>query len=107
MILPWDFFSEKSVDGSRYPIYSPNIMSNEATAKRRGRPAGSNSFVKLRLEDLIAIVGSGAIVPVSKVWLREQNISTDAPVAPVNISAAQEPEEEQPKIEFSLTSFED
>jgi hypothetical protein len=82
-------------------------MSNETQAKRRGRPQGSNSFVKLRLEDLIAIVGTGAVVPISKVWLRDQNISIGAAVVPVAIAPAPEPVAEEEKISFSLTSFDD
>ena len=82
-------------------------MSNEAHAKRRGRPAGSNSFVKLRLSDLIRIVGEGAVVPVSKVWLRENGIqSGDTVPTPILVRAAT-PKEEEQKISFSISTFED
>jgi hypothetical protein len=79
-------------------------MSNETT-KRRGRPAGSTSFVKVKLQDLIALVGEGAVVPVSKIYLRENSIDISQQPVKMVLSAANEIEE-QPKIEFSMTSFE-
>lgn len=82
-------------------------MSNEATVKRRGRPAGSNSFVKIKMADLLSLVGENGVVPVSKVWLRELGVSVDAPVAPIQIAAAPEPVAEEEKISFSLTTFDD
>jgi hypothetical protein len=80
-------------------------MSNEANAKRRGRPAGSNSFVKIRLCDLVALMGDQLIVPVSKVFLRENGIDTGEKPATLSIAPATEPQEEMPKIEFKITSF--
>lgn len=82
-------------------------MSNEANVKRRGRPVGSNSFVKLRLSDLIRIVGEQTVVPVSKVWLRENNIDSDQKPTTLSIAPAEEPQEQETKIEFKLTKFED
>ena len=79
-------------------------MSNETT-KRRGRPVGSTSFVKVKLQDLIALVGEGAVVPVSKIYLRENSIDISHQIAKVVLPVAEEIEE-QPKIEFSVTSFE-
>jgi hypothetical protein len=81
-------------------------MSNEANAKRRGRPAGSNSFVKIKMTDLIRLVGEGGVVPISKVWLREMGVAV-AEVAPIQIVAAAEPVAEEEKISFSLTTFDD
>jgi len=75
--------------------------------KQRGRPKGSNSFVKLKLSDLISIVGADGIVPVSKVWLREKNIDIVESSTKIQIAAAHEPVAEEEKIEFTLTSFED
>ena len=74
--------------------------------KQRGRPKGSNSFVKLKLTDLISIVGADGIVPVSKVWLREKNVDIVESSTKIQIAAAHEPVAEEEKIQFSLTSFE-
>lgn len=82
-------------------------MSNEATVKRRGRPAGSNSFVKIKMADLLSLVGENGVVPVSKVWLRELGVSVSESVAPIQITAAPEPVAEEEKISFSLTTFDD
>ncbi len=81
------------------------VMSNEANAKRRGRPAGSNSFVKIRLCDVVALMGNQVIVPVSKVWMRENGIDTGEKPVTLSIAPATEPQEEMPKIEFNITSF--
>lgn len=88
-------------------------MSNETTpaaavsTPRRGRPPGSNSFTKIKMEDLLRLVGADGSVPVSKVWLRDLGVVEVGATAPVVITPAVEPEPEQPKIEFSLTTFED
>ena len=75
--------------------------------KQRGRPKGSNSFVKLKLTDLISIVGADGIVPVSKVWLREKNVDIVESSAKIQLAAAEEPVAPEEKIEFAITSFED
>lgn len=75
--------------------------------KQRGRPKGSNSFVKVKLSDLISIIGADGIVSVSKVWLREKNIDIAESYHKIQIAAAEEPVVEEEKIQFSLTSFED
>lgn len=41
----------------------------ENNAKRRGRPAGSTSFQKIKLSDLTSNLGPNASVMVSKKWL--------------------------------------
>ena len=41
----------------------------ENNAKRRGRPAGSTSFQKVKLSDLTNNLGPNAAVIVSKKWL--------------------------------------
>jgi hypothetical protein len=81
-------------------------MNTDANAKRRGRPAGSNSFVRVRVSDLAKLVGENASVPVSKVWLRDNGIQTAQPVVAVIPQVIEEAEESAPKIEFSLTTFE-
>ena len=85
-------------------------MSNEipqAQSKTRGRPAGSNSFIRIRLSDLAAQMGENCVVPVSKVWLRENGIATGETLTPVILAAAPAPVVEQPKIEFSITTFDE
>jgi hypothetical protein len=77
-------------------------MKNE-TSKKRGRPAGSNSFTKVKLADLICLVGEGAVVPVSKIWLRENSVD----ISPASVKVINEAKEEQPQIEYSMTSFDD
>lgn len=81
-----------------------NTMQIETKA-RRGRPSGSNSFVKIRLEDLVNMIGNQAIVPVSKVWLREMGYVTDEPAPAVTFTAAKEEVKEEPKIAFSFETF--
>jgi hypothetical protein len=75
--------------------------------KQRGRPKGSNSFAKLKLADLISIVGADGIVLVSKVWLREKNVDIVESSAKIQLAAAEEPVAPEEKIEFAITSFED
>jgi len=75
--------------------------------KQRGRPKGSNSFVKLKLSDLISIVGADGIVPVSKIWLRENGVGVVESFAKIQLAAAEEPVAPEEKIEFAITSFED
>jgi hypothetical protein len=79
---------------------------NNKVKAGRGRPAGSTSFVRVRMKDLINIIGDMGTVPVSKVWLRENGIEEEVnkPLAPISLIGKEEPEE---KIEFSLTTFED
>lgn len=74
--------------------------------KQRGRPKGSSSFVKIKLTDLVSIFGTDGVVSVSKVWLREKNIDIVESSSKIRIAAVQEPIEEEEKIQFSLTSFE-
>jgi hypothetical protein len=75
--------------------------------KQRGRPKGSNSFVKLKLSDLISIVGADGIVPVSKIWLRENGVGVVESSAKIQLAAAEEPVAPEEKIEFAITPFED
>ncbi len=82
-------------------------MSNEATIPKRGRPPGSNSFVRMRLSHLAALLGESAVVPVSKVWLKENGINTEETLKPVTVAEAPEPVVEQPRIEYALTSFDE
>jgi len=64
--------------------YYRRNMNTESLSKRRGRPAGSNSFARIRMVDLLKMVGENAVVPVSKVWLRNNGIeAVDIKVATV------------------------
>ncbi len=81
-------------------------MNAQPEAKRKGRPAGSNSFERVRLKDLISIMGENSVVPVSAVWLREQGLEI-APLVNISIPAAIEQAEAAPVIEFKLESFGD
>jgi hypothetical protein len=85
--------------------YFRGDMNSDNTKRSKGRPSGSNSFVKIRLCDLEKLVGTMAVVPVSKVWLRENGIVTPENISPVAVATA--PEQQEEKIQFSLTTFED
>jgi hypothetical protein len=78
-------------------------MQNET--KQRGRPKGSNSFVKVRLSDLSSMFHGDEIVSVSKVWLREKNVDIVEASTKIPLVAAQEPVAAEEKIEFNLTKF--
>jgi hypothetical protein len=80
-------------------------MSNETHIKRRGRPAGSTSFVRVKLSDLIDSMGVNANIVVSKKWLEEIGLTTETPALTILPQAA--PAVEMEKIEFSFSSFED
>lgn len=82
-------------------------MSNEAQTKRRGRPAGSNSFERIRMMDLLSLVGENGTVPVSKIWLREMGVVIGEQPAPIQIAAAPAPVVEEEKISFSITRFDE
>jgi hypothetical protein len=81
-------------------------MNSNNIKRSKGRPAGSNSFVRIRACDLIKMVGEMAVIPVSKVWLRENGLELSEPQIKV-ITAATAVETTEEKIEFSLTTFED
>ena len=92
---------EHSVPNQQYTIYSMNTES----PKRRGRPPGSNSFAKIKLQDLISMVGENAMVKVSTMWLRENHISIEQKVN--LIKTVVESEEPESKISFSVTNFDE
>jgi hypothetical protein len=84
-------------------------MNSDNTKRGKGRPAGSNSFVRVRLCDLVNLIGANATVPVSKVWLRENGFeeAVNAPLPTISFRVAEPEAEPEEKIEFSLTTFED
>lgn len=92
---------EHSVPNQQHTIYSMNTES----PKRRGRPPGSNSFAKIKLQDLISMVGENAVVKVSTMWLRENHISIEQKVN--LIKTVVESEEPESKISFSVTNFDE
>lgn len=77
---------------------------NTELPKRRGRPPGSFSFVKVKLQDLVLMMGEQAIVSVSSKWLKEHNISTEQCARVISQAEPSAPEQ---KIAFSVTSFDD
>ena len=81
-------------------------MKSNNTKRSKGRPAGSNSFIRIRACDLIKMVGEMAVIPVSKVWLRENGLDVVEPQIKI-VAPAPVPEETEEKIQFSLTTFED
>ena len=85
-----------------------NVMSNTSNIKpSRGRPAGSNSFVKIKLSDLAQLVGAGMQIPVSKVWMREMGFDTQSAPAPTPVPFSAPIFAPEEKVEFTLTTFED
>ena len=86
-------------------FYCRGDMNQENMKRSKGRPVGSHSFVKIRLCDLEKLVGSMAVVPVSKVWLRENGLDVVEPQ--IKVVSATAPEETEEKIQFSITTFED
>ena len=75
---------------------------NTELPKRRGRPPGSFSFVKVKLQDLVSMMGEQAIVSVSSKWLKEHNINTEQCARVISQAEPSAPEQ---KIAFSVTSF--
>lgn len=77
-------------------------MNEIALQKRgRGRPSGSTSFVKIKLQDLIDNLGKNASVVVSKKWMEEIGLTQDDSI-PI-VAASTIINEEEPKIQFTLT----
>lgn len=52
-------------------------------------------------------MGDQVVVPISKVYLRENGIDTGEKPVTLSLAPAAEPQEENTKIEFKITSFED
>ena len=81
------------------------------TPKRRGRPKGSTSFIKIDLNHLVSQLGKETAIMVSKKWLddlKELGLwrkSSDKPVKIAPVAVA--PEEPEAKIQFSINRFDD
>lgn len=52
---------------------------NNNTKRKRGRPAGSTSFIRVKLTDLVGHLGSNGNVVVSKKWLEDIGFSAEPP----------------------------
>lgn len=79
------------------------------TPKKRGRPAGSTSFSKIKLKDLadqLSALGmtNQVNIVVSKRWLEDIGLTIDPP--PVKTETIQEATEPEEKIQFSVNTFE-
>ena len=76
----------------------------------RGRPKGHSPYAYIEYKELGKLVGHNPIVKVSRAWLDSLRASP-APSSPITkvktLSSHSEPKEEQPKIEFNLTTFDD
>ena len=82
------------------------MRENNIAEKKRGRPVGSNSFAKIKMSDLLNLVGQDGTVSVSKVWLKQLGVDLVEKPATIRLSPVTQADE-QPKIEFAITSFED
>lgn len=80
-------------------------MNNQTETKRRGRPAGSTSFVRVNAFDLIDAVGKNTKIVVSKKWLEEIGLTIAESVVNISVAVEKEPDAPQEKISYSLTSF--
>ena len=81
-------------------------MNDTLVKKGRGRPAGSTSFVRINISDLINAVGQNARIVVSKKWLEEIGLTIESP-APKLIAIQAPVAAEETKIDFVITNFED
>ena len=73
-------------------------MSNN-TKRKRGRPAGSTSFVRVKIADLIGLLGTNVTVTVSKKWLTEIGLDVKEDAPSRVIPALEQPEN---KIQFNI-----
>ena len=78
------------------------MQTTSPTPKRRGRPAGSTSFVNVTMEELQKRFGSAQAIPVSRIWLRKLGIEVDSQPAKV-IHTEAKPTSDT-KIEMTLQS---
>lgn len=72
---------------------------NNNTKRKRGRPAGSISFARVKIADLIAQLGTNFTITVSKKWLEDIGLEVDSD-KPNRVIAAVESEED--KIQFTI-----
>lgn len=72
-----------------------SAMTNKPT---RGRPKGSTSFARVRLNDLTDHMGFNANIVVSKKWLEQ--IGFEVEETPIEVLT---PVSDEPKIQFNVT----
>jgi len=69
-----------------------------------GRTKGATSLVKVSLGTLKEYLANDSItIPVGRVWLRDMGIEVSAP----KTNKIKEPKDDSPKVEYSLTNFDD
>jgi hypothetical protein len=76
------------------------------STKTRGRPKGAVSNVNITLRQLNELFPLDAVIPVGAVWLREYGVSVEKP-QPIVVTEASTPVEPEPKIQFSVTRFDE
>ena len=84
-------------------------MRMNETPKRRGRPQGSTSFVKVNLKHLVSQLGQETAIVVSKKWLdglTDLGLWSEPSKSPVKITAVPL-EEPEARIQFSVNRFND
>jgi hypothetical protein len=89
--------------------YAQTVNETAATKRGRGRPAGSNSFANVQIKQLLTLLSEDAVVPVSRIWLRD-TFGAIAEPAPVIINTANNTVVEnqtEEKIQFHIEKFED
>ena len=79
------------------------------TPKRRGRPQGSTSFVKVNLKHLVSQLGKETAIVVSKKWLdglTDLGLWSEPSKSPAKITTVPL-EEPEARIQFSVNRFND
>jgi len=82
---------------------------------KRGRPKGYSPYVEIAYEDLADYVGKKTLVKVCKSWIEDLVKQTQSTSNTLNINTSEIPmteiieqsEQEQPKIEFNITNFDE
>jgi hypothetical protein len=74
---------------------------NNNTKRKRGRPAGSTSFARVKIADLIAQLGTNFTVTVSKKWLEDIGLEVDSGKPNRVIAAVESEESLENKIQFT------
>jgi hypothetical protein len=82
-------------------------MNNQAEKRGRGRPLGVSPYIKVSLQELSEYFGPKFMIPIPRAWMKELGVDIGeqpAIIAPSPVEEEYE-EEEESKIEFSITSF--
>ena len=89
--------------------YAQSVVETSAAKRGRGRPSGSNSFANVQIKQLLTLLSEDAVIPVSRIWLRD-TFGAIAEPAPVIINTANNTVVEnqtEEKIQFHIEKFED